>query len=168
MVRFEDLLYRLEEVVNAIRDCIGMEKAKPFKNLISRSKGHGNPTDFVLSLTKHVSTVGRHRGLNADDRQYAHEVLSPRLMETFGYEQCPLEVDPADLAGPFLGWRINDRSHRGRPERRVDPRLRHRLHAAVRRSEEREALLQRLQDSHAQRVFNLHLTPENTRDQRST
>ncbi|GKY93398.1 hypothetical protein MPSEU_000307400 [Mayamaea pseudoterrestris] len=106
MIRFEDALYRLEEVVNSIRECIGMNDTHTFKYMISRSKVHGNPTDFISSLMKQVGTYGRHRGLNAIDRKYAHETLSPRLMETFGYEQCPLHVDPLDLREPFLGWKI--------------------------------------------------------------
>ena len=108
MIRFEDTLYRLEEVVNSIRECIGMDKAQTFKYMISRSKAHGNPTDFVASLTKQVGTANRHRGLNAEDRKYAHQILSPKLMETFGYEQCPLEEDPNDVKGPFFGWKIRE------------------------------------------------------------
>lgn len=119
MIRFEDTLYRLEEVVNSIRECIGMEKARTFKYMISRSKAHGNPTDFVASLTKQVGNAGRHRGLNADDRKYAHEILSPMLMETFKYAQCPLDVDPMDLKGPFLGWKIRDPADHG--TNRMDP-----------------------------------------------
>ena len=108
MIRFEDTLYRLEEVVTSIRECIGMDKAQSFKYMISRSKAHGNPTDFVASLSKQVGTANRHRGLNAEDRQYAHKILSPRLMDAFGYAQCPLEVDPIDVTGPFLGWKIRE------------------------------------------------------------
>jgi hypothetical protein len=119
MIRFEDTLYRLEEVVNTIRECIGMSKRDSFIHKISRAKQHGNPTDFVAALTKQVSTVGRHRGLNADDRKYAHEVLSSRLMNTFGYEQCPLEVDESDLEGPFRGWVIKDNPDGNNPANRL-------------------------------------------------
>lgn len=104
MIRFEDTLYRLPQVVESIRQCVGAQSPGRFIYLTSKPKSHGNPTDFVKALARYASWQGRHRGLNEADRQYAQSALDPDLMRVFGYHPAPLEVDPADLEGKFSGW----------------------------------------------------------------
>ena len=103
MVRFEDALYRLEEVVKAIRECIGDTSNEPLEYLISSAKSHGKPEDFVAALAKYVTTIGRHRAMNEEDRKYANRALDPELMKIFRYEYAPVEVPPEDMQGPHLG-----------------------------------------------------------------
>jgi len=110
IIRFEDTLYRLPEVIDKVRECIGMgKKEDPFVYHISSPKVHGAPTDYVRGLAKYVSTDNRHRGLNADDRVYAREALNPELLRIFNYKQVPLDVPPEDLKEPFSGWRIGNK-----------------------------------------------------------
>ena len=105
IIRFEDTIYRLEDVVEKVRECVGLNKTgEPFRYQISSAKPHGAPTDYVKGLRKFVSTTGRHRGMNEYDRQYAREVLNPELLRIFNYKQAPLEVPESDLKGPFSGW----------------------------------------------------------------
>lgn len=110
IVRFEDTLYRLEEVFRIIMDCIGVKMTQPFVHEVDTPKFHGQPTDFVSALQKYSSDSSRHRGLNQEDRALAHEVLNPELMRLFGYQHAPMEGEEEDLAGPFEGWWDKDES----------------------------------------------------------
>lgn len=103
MVRFEDALYRLEDVIKAIRECIGDTSNEPLEYLISSAKSHGKPEDFVAALAKYVTSIGRHRAMNEEDRKYANRALDPELMKIFQYEYAPVEVPPEDMEGPHLG-----------------------------------------------------------------
>jgi len=104
MIRFEDVLYRQEDVIRKIRECIGADTNKSFVFRTSSPKWHGDPTDFVRALEKYATESLRCRGLNNDDRRYASEHLDPQLMRIFHYRPIPLEAAPGDLEGPFEGW----------------------------------------------------------------
>lgn len=104
MLRFEDTLYRLKEVMQIIRDCVGETSDKPFQFLVSRSKRHGRPTDYVAGLLRYTNHEGRHRGLTEADRSYANTVLDSSLMDIFGYRTAPLQAAAEDLQGPYFGW----------------------------------------------------------------
>jgi hypothetical protein len=114
MIRFEDTLYRQEQVMNIIKECIGLENTTPLLYQISNAKNHGRPTDFVSALSKTIQWDNRHRGLNNDDRKYAQKALNKTLMTLFGYKQCPHEAPPKDLAGPFILWPERNTRHRDR------------------------------------------------------
>jgi len=104
MIRFEDILYRQEDVIRKIRECIGMDTSKPFIFQSESPKWHGNPTDFITALRKYVTGSKRSRGLNDDDRRYAREKLNAELMEIFRYKHVPSQASAEDLEGPFEGW----------------------------------------------------------------
>lgn len=105
IIRFEDTLYRMDEVMDHIRTCIGMDprKAPPFQYSVDRAKKHGAPTDFVPALQMHMTDDGRHHGMTTLDRNYTNQVLDAKLMSTFGYRYAPLEPTPQDLQGPWAG-----------------------------------------------------------------
>lgn len=105
IIRFEDALYRMDEVMDRIRTCIGMDsrQAPPFQYSVDRAKKHGAPTDFVPALQMHMTDEGRHHGMTLLDRNYTNQVLDVKLMSTFGYRYAPLEVSPKDLHGPWAG-----------------------------------------------------------------
>jgi hypothetical protein len=117
MIRFEDTVYRVEEVVEKVRECIGVEPEKDFIQLIGQSKTHGNPTSWLDSLEKYLSDEGRHHGLNHLDRKYTNHVLDDDLMTAFGYMYAPLEVPPKDLLPPFSGQRKKKASMRKRKKK---------------------------------------------------
>jgi len=109
LVRFEDLLYRQEEVVTIVKRCIGMDDERgageakmPFKYFLRQSKYHGSPTEFIDALNKYASHENRHRGLTDDDRAYAASALHPDLMRAFNYTQAPPTAPEEDLYGPFV------------------------------------------------------------------
>lgn len=86
IVRFEDILYRLEEVVDVVRDCVGMEATdKPFRYLLGRPKFHGDPTDILVALKKYADDADRYNGLTNEDKKYASKALNSQLMEVFKY-----------------------------------------------------------------------------------
>jgi len=91
IVRFEDVLYRLEEVVNVVRDCVGMEPTDtPFRYKLGRPKFHGDPTDILVALKKYASDNDRYDGLTDDDRRYASKALNSILMRKFHYPSAPV------------------------------------------------------------------------------
>lgn len=104
IIRFEDMLFRQEEVTRIIGDCVGLPVRNPFKYRTSVAKYHGVPSDYLMALEKYSTHKGRHRGLNEYDRKYAQKALNQTLMETFGYAQASVEVPPEDLMGPFPSW----------------------------------------------------------------
>ena len=104
MIRFEDALYRTEEVIETIRDCVGLPKSdKPFQQHAGAAKIHGKSSDLASSYIKYMSDAGRHHGLNAADRRYSNAVLDPELMRVFQYNYAPEDAPPEDLTGPFAG-----------------------------------------------------------------
>jgi len=108
IIRFEDMMYHLEEILQTIRDCVGPPVGRkdydPLRYEIGDAKPHGNPTGFVDALPKQASDEKRHKGLNAKDRHYAHQALDAELMEIFHYNQVPLQVPEADISGPYIDY----------------------------------------------------------------
>ena len=102
LVRFEDVMYRLQDVVAAVRDCIAMEPSNAtFVYQTSSSKKHGDPAGVLDSLKKYASDSKRHVGLTALDRRFANEALDKNLMSLFRYEYAPLVPSESDLEEPF-------------------------------------------------------------------
>jgi len=93
----------MDAIIKEVQKCVGLPTNQPVRHYISKPKLHGGPTDYVKSLAKHVSTQGRHHGLNHADRVYTNEVLDSELMKVFGYQYAPLSVLDNDLVGPFDG-----------------------------------------------------------------
>lgn len=107
IIRFEDTIYHLEAVVSAIRDCVGLAPVnRPFHYQISSAKSHGDSGDFVESLKKYATEIGRYRGLTHEDRKYARRHLDAELMNLFGYKQAPVPIYPEDLQGPWSDWTL--------------------------------------------------------------
>lgn len=102
MIRFEDTLTHAEEIVGAIRDCVGLEPSQEqFHFVLQVLKRHGQPSDFVQSLRSMATDDNKHRGMNKEDRVYAQTALDPELMTAFRYKYAPLSVPPQDVQGPF-------------------------------------------------------------------
>jgi hypothetical protein len=102
VVRFEDVMYRLQDVVSAVRSCIGMESSNAsFVYHTSSSKKHGDPAGVLDSLQKYASHTRRYIGLNEADRKYANDALDSNLMKLFRYRYAPPTPSDSDLSGPF-------------------------------------------------------------------
>ena len=112
IVRFEDVLFYMEDVVETVRQCVYGEEAvhatKGFRyDLLGDLKKHGLPTSYIDSLQKYLTDDNRHVGLTIQDRQYAQQVaLDSELMNYFGYPYAPLKVPDSDIRGPFPDWHL--------------------------------------------------------------
>lgn len=93
IVRFEDLIFHPKSVIKAVCECAGgeMNLQKPFKYIVdSAKKGsahgqEGQKTSYVDALVKYGTEVGRYKGFEMPDLEYAKRNLDPELMRLFGY-----------------------------------------------------------------------------------
>jgi hypothetical protein len=108
LIRFEDVLYRQEEIVQLIRDCVGMPSStQPFARLAGKAKSHGDSSDYATALIKYISDDTRHQGLNQLDRDYANKVLPKDMMDLFGYKYAPLvETEDLTINGSWPGQHL--------------------------------------------------------------
>ncbi|GKY92160.1 hypothetical protein MPSEU_000187300 [Mayamaea pseudoterrestris] len=98
MIRFEDLLFHPEKVMQIITDCVGVSMKNPYKYVLDSVKNHGDPADFVTALAKYGRADGRFDGLTADEAIYLQTALDPELMNIFGYKQIPIDAINEALA----------------------------------------------------------------------
>jgi hypothetical protein len=85
MVRFEDILFHAERVMELITNCIGQPLAHPYRYHLEASKGHGNSSDFATALAKYGRGEGRLQGFEENGKEYLRTALHPRLMHYFRY-----------------------------------------------------------------------------------
>lgn len=91
IVRFEDMLFHAENVMEAIRRCVGVASEAsptaadeaPFYYEIGKSKDRGS--DFVQALERYGTGKNRFRGMKRDDLAYTKTAFPDDLMELFGY-----------------------------------------------------------------------------------
>ena len=92
VIRFEDTLFHAEQVMATILDCIGRPLNGTFRYHLDASKPHGNPSDFVVALSKYGRAEGRDAGLAPEDRIYVQTALDHELMNMFHYPQVSMEA----------------------------------------------------------------------------
>ena len=85
MVRFEDLLFAPEEMLQAIADCVGAELAPNIVYNTKSSKDHGSQTNLVGAMIKFGSGRGRLHNMTSEDVQYVNDALDKQLRTTFDY-----------------------------------------------------------------------------------
>jgi hypothetical protein len=86
IIRYEDTLLHAEQVTRAVLECAGQVTAEErFYYLLTPSKKHGKPVDFVAALFKNTRIEGRRSVLTDEDLLYAREYLSTKVMEAFRY-----------------------------------------------------------------------------------
>jgi len=86
MVRYEDLLFHGEKVLQIVCDCVGMpllheNYVYPF--------GQGIEELVSLLAAEGMKDENRHSSLTVDELRYLEEALDPKLMQIFGYAQSP-------------------------------------------------------------------------------
>jgi hypothetical protein len=95
MIRFEDLLFHPEEVVEAVRECVGAEykhaefqyQAGPAKTHPYFSQFKKNPSSMISAWVKYGQNRERAmRNMTTADRMYAAKYLDEDLMRQFHYQ----------------------------------------------------------------------------------
>jgi hypothetical protein len=92
MVRFEDLLFQPDEVLQTIADCVGTELRDPLLFNTDSSKAHGSGTDLVHALIKYGSGDGRISNMTVEDLEYADRILDKDLVRIFDYASSEVSV----------------------------------------------------------------------------
>jgi hypothetical protein len=92
IVRFEDLLWRPQQVLRAIQSCVGATWTTPgtFYYVVDRSKWEHVKTfraqsNMVSAMIKHGTPSQRVRNLSLEELEQARQILDPQIMELFGY-----------------------------------------------------------------------------------
>lgn len=95
MIRFEDLLFAPDRLLELIAGCVGTDVVKPVRYRATTAKDHGSHTDLVRAMIKHGGGGGggrdfrrgelRTSNMTADDVAFADKELDAVLMRHFQY-----------------------------------------------------------------------------------
>ena len=92
IVRYEDLLFRIDSVLRQLCSCLGKCKLnkKVDKNGIKiseeKSKPHGHARNRTMSFWRYSSPEYRYEGYSKEDLEFMLDAIDPELLELFGYE----------------------------------------------------------------------------------
>lgn len=86
IVRFEDMLWHAETVLQHIADCLGTVVAEDIAHQTLSAKAHGSGTDFLKAIIKSGNRTLRERNLTDQDKAYAAIHLDHELMEIMNYK----------------------------------------------------------------------------------
>jgi hypothetical protein len=98
LVRFEDLLFNVKELVHIVCECVGgVPRQEEFAYVVDSGKfGPGHPeqkggqhTNLIGAMVKYGTDKLRFAGMTEDDLRYAYENLDLEMMMTFQYEIPP-------------------------------------------------------------------------------
>ena len=91
VIRFEDLLFHIEEITTEVCDCVGGQMEKEFKYIIEPAKkakyGHRGSSGMFESLLKYGNLNTRFKDFTEFDKEYALKNLHPDLMKMFRYDK---------------------------------------------------------------------------------
>lgn len=89
IIRFEDLLFHLEEVIKEVCECVGGTATEDMSIIADSAKGDSGPHSGSGGLLSAIKRYGhkeqRLEGMNKDDIKYARNVLIEDTMKVFGY-----------------------------------------------------------------------------------
>jgi len=89
IVRFEDMLFRSDEVAAIVCDCIGGELTENTKYVIESAKGENGPHKdsfgMIEALIRYGDASARIEGFSKEDLEYAKNVLNSTYMKLFSY-----------------------------------------------------------------------------------
>lgn len=98
IVRFEDLLFNVKEMVQTVCECVGgvPRQEGQFAYVVDSGKfGKGHPekgakhTNMISAMAKYGSDKHRYTSLTDEDLTLAYENLDPELMMAFQYAMTP-------------------------------------------------------------------------------
>jgi len=89
IVRFEDMLFRPDEVAAIVCDCIGGELTENTKYVIESAKGekgiHKASLGAIPALIRYGDASARIEGFSKEDLEYAKNTLNSTYMKLFSY-----------------------------------------------------------------------------------
>jgi len=97
IVRYEDVLFRPEEIVNDICTCAGGTMKPNFINQEATAKNHGTGNGKKQSEKKYGDEERRVVGYKDEDLKWFEENIDVALLEELGYKLTGLEEALADL-----------------------------------------------------------------------
>jgi hypothetical protein len=92
IIRFEDLLFHTEKVIDSIRDCVGAQwKSETFQWQAAPAKTHPYfakfkpPSSLISAIIKYGTSRGRLGNMNKDDHMYARQIIDANMIHNFHY-----------------------------------------------------------------------------------
>jgi len=89
IIRSEDLIFHLEEVLTQVCHCGGGEVEGDIKMISESAKGdikaHANANGLIGAISRYGHSEKRTEGMTKDDLHYAQATLRKDLMDFFGY-----------------------------------------------------------------------------------
>lgn len=89
IIRFEDLLFHLEEVMKAVCECAGGSLKKDISLISTSAKGdtgsHSGASGLLSAIKRYGHEERRVEGMTEKDLEYAKEALREDMMVAFGY-----------------------------------------------------------------------------------
>jgi hypothetical protein len=98
MIRFEDVLFHLPQVVQEIRDCVGgYAKHVQIKVHANAAKDHTSgsskkASNLIKTIFKTADVEARLSDLSQAELEYTQQVMDRDLMKTFMYNLPPEQV----------------------------------------------------------------------------
>uniref|UniRef100_A0A7S3P9B3 Sulfotransferase n=1 Tax=Amphora coffeiformis TaxID=265554 RepID=A0A7S3P9B3_9STRA len=86
-VRFEDMIFNAEKVMQEVANCAGLSVHQPYLGMLEPSKEHGNSSGLITAMVRYGTDVGRADGLLSEDIKYANKELDVDLMRRFQYNK---------------------------------------------------------------------------------
>jgi hypothetical protein len=86
IVRFEDMLWQAEYVLQQIATCLGTVVNTPLAYQTKSAKAHGSGTDYLKAIFKSGNRTLRERNLTDDDKEYAALHFDHDLLQLLNYQ----------------------------------------------------------------------------------
>lgn len=86
IVRFEDVLFNAERVMNSVAECAGLSVRHPYRAMLRPSKGHGDSSGLLSAMLKYGTDKGWSTGFLPADLEYSKTALDKDLMSLFHYK----------------------------------------------------------------------------------
>ena len=84
-IRFEDIIFNAEEVMNSVAECAGLSVRQPYRAMLKPSKEHGESSSLLSAMVQYGTYTWRYMGMLSEDLEYSKEALDDELMRVFHY-----------------------------------------------------------------------------------
>ena len=84
-VRFEDIIYNAEQVMQSVAQCAGLSVHHPYRAMLKPSKDHGSSSSLLSAMIQYGTTEGRLDGMFTEDVTFSRKSLDNELMQLFHY-----------------------------------------------------------------------------------
>lgn len=92
MVRFEDLLFAPEDLLQAVADCVGAELRSSIVYKTESSKQHGSQTTLIGAIIKTGTGRDRLSNMTQADLDYVDRTVDEELLTAFDYTRSHVQL----------------------------------------------------------------------------